>query len=166
VKKKLWKSNLDVSTNLRRTLPKLARAFFKQGNHALAKQRDWNEIHDFRIAIKRFRYTLELFEPHYGPGLATRIDELRQIQTLLGNANDLIVTAGLLEAVSGTELLRTEFKQKAEAKLKRARSWWRSNMANPDVEQRWVSYFQRPAGRPPAVARPALAKDAPLKVVR
>jgi hypothetical protein len=49
--------------------------------------------------------------------------------------------------------LRAELIQKAEAKLKRARSWWRSNMGNEAAAQRWISYLQRSAVRSQPVSK-------------
>ena len=164
LKKKLWRPDLDVNANLRRTLPKLTRAFFKRGNHALLKERDWPEIHAFRIATKRFRYTLELFASNYGPGIETRLNELRELQTLLGDANDFIVTAALLEKIDGTEAVRSQLTGKAEAKVRNARTWWRGNMGTEAAEQRWVSYFQRSVARMPAPAQPGPTRGAVSKV--
>ena len=164
--KKLWKPDLDVNANLRRSLPKITRAYFKTGDHAFAKTRDWAEIHKFRIATKRFRYTLELFSSHYGPGFKDRIEELKHLQDFLGSANDCIVTAGLLETVDGTESLQTELNEKAGAKLKRARAWWRANMGTEAAQQRWISYFQRSATRPPTASKPGPTQEAALKSPR
>jgi CHAD domain-containing protein len=163
VSKKLWKLPLDVNANVRRTLPKIARAYFKTGDHMFSKDRDWDELHDFRIETKRFRYTLELFSSHYGPGFKDRLEELKQLQDFLGSANDFIVAAGLLKTVDGTDALRAELHDKAGAKLKRARSWWRANMGTDAAQQRWVSYLQRPAARGSAASKPGPTQEAALK---
>jgi CHAD domain-containing protein len=150
-KKEIWSADLDVNANLRRRLPKLARKYFNRGQRALGANRDWDDIHEFRLATKRFRYTLELFRSQYGPGLDERIDELKQVQKLLGDVNDCIVTAGLLKPLPDTEELRAKLDAKAESKLKKLRSFWRANLDQGAVEQRWISYLQRFAGRPSAV---------------
>ena len=152
MKKKPWSDELDVTANLRRRLPKLARKYFSRSRYALAKKRGWDEIHEFRLATKRFRYTLELFRPEYGPGLEKRIDELKQVQKLLGDANDCMVTATLLEPLPDTAELRAELAATAESKLNKLRSWWRANLASKAAEERWVLYLRRFAGRPPAAA--------------
>ena len=162
--KKLWKPALDINANLRRTLPKIARNYFKSGDHTFTKNRDWDELHDFRIDTKRFRYTLELFSSHYGPGFKERLEELKQLQDFLGSANDFIVAASLLETVDGTEALRDELKDKGGAKLKRARSWWRANLGTAASQQRWISYLQRPTTRGSAASKPGPAQEAALKL--
>jgi CHAD domain-containing protein len=164
--KKLWKSSLDVSANVRRTLPKLARTYFKNGDRTFAKDRDWDELHDFRIETKRFRYTLELFSSQYGPGFKDRIEELKQLQDFLGSANDGIVAASLLESIDGTEAVRAELTHKAQVKLKRARSWWRANLGTEASQQRWISYFQRSTTRGSVASKPGPAQEAALKFPR
>jgi CHAD domain-containing protein len=130
----------------------MARKYFHRGQHALGAERPWEEIHDFRLATKRFRYTLELFRSQYGPGLDKRIDELKHVQKLLGEANDCLVTSALLEPIPDTEELRARLGVKAESKVQKLRSWWRANLSSELAEQRWVLYLQRFGGRPPAVA--------------
>ena len=150
-----WDAELDVGANLRRRLPRIARKYFRRGQHALGAERPWEEIHDFRLATKRFRYTLELFRSQYGPGLDKRIDELKHVQKLLGEANDCLVTSTLLEPIADTEELRAQLAMKAEAKVQKLRSWWRANLSSEVAEQRWVLYLQRFGGRQPAVAKKA-----------
>src|SRR5688572_16015704 len=112
-RKKLWRADLDVNANLRRRLPKMARKYFNRGHHALGSKRAWDEIHEFRLETKRFRYTLELFRSQYGPALDQRIEELKHIQKLLGDANDFMVTASLIESVPDSGELRAQFAAKA-----------------------------------------------------
>jgi hypothetical protein len=49
------------------------------------------QLHAFRLSAKRFRYTLELFEPMYGPMLAERVEQVRKIQSVLGERQDCVV---------------------------------------------------------------------------
>jgi CHAD domain-containing protein len=152
---KLWRPDLGVNENVARRLPKLAKKYFKSGHRALDKERDWKDVHSFRLETKKFRYTLELFRPQYGPGLEKRIDELKHIQTLLGDANDYVVTAGLLEPVAGSEPLRSRLAHKAETKVRELRSWWQENLGTDAVERRWILYFQR-LGTQTSAAKKAL----------
>ncbi len=143
MKKKLWRAKLDVGANLRRRLPKMAAKYFRRGRRALDGDRGWDNIHQFRLATKRFRYTLELFRTEYGPGLGKKIEDLRHIQTQLGDANDCIVTSGMLEPLPGTEELRAQLAAKADAKLNKLRLWWRANLGAEGAEERWIGYLQR-----------------------
>ncbi|MBD3183772.1 CHAD domain-containing protein [Candidatus Poribacteria bacterium] len=46
------------------------------------------EHHSMRIAVKRLRYTMEIFEPLYDDELKEPIKTMRKIQTLLGDIHD------------------------------------------------------------------------------
>jgi len=146
-KAKLWRADLDVNENLRRRLPKLARKYFNRGDRALSMRHGWDDIHEFRLETKRFRYTLELFRSQYGPALERRIDDLKHVQKLLGEANDCIVTSELLETLPGSEELRGHLTARAESKVKKLSTWWRANLRPEGKEDSWVEYLRRFAGR-------------------
>src|SRR5580692_6953009 len=57
----------SASENARSILPKMARRYFEAGRKAIEGKRPPGELHAFRLKTKRFRYTLELFSPLYGP---------------------------------------------------------------------------------------------------
>jgi hypothetical protein len=46
------------------------------------------ELHDMRIAAKRLRYTLELFRVCYPPSVEAAIEQVKEIQELLGQIHD------------------------------------------------------------------------------
>lgn len=52
-------------------------------------QPTWShELHDMRIAAKRLRYTLELFETQFGETGKQQIDRIKQVQEALGVLHD------------------------------------------------------------------------------
>ena len=53
------------------------------------------ELHELRIAAKRLRYTLELFEPALPGGAAEAIDDLKHLQDELGFVHDRDVLTDL-----------------------------------------------------------------------
>ncbi len=57
-----------------------------------------SELHRMRIAAKRLRYTLELFEPVVGKSLAEAIEAMKEVQELLGAIHDLDVMTPRLVA--------------------------------------------------------------------
>ena len=150
-KKKLWKGKQTLGENLRRRLPELARDYFAAGRVALAPGTTWDEMHQFRLATKRFRYTLESFRDAYGPGLQSRIEKLRGVQTFLGDINDLVVTSSMIaDQPDVVSALGT----KAEAKTIKLREWWSDVFDAPDQERRWTMYLSRYACRPPRTRKP------------
>ncbi|HEY4361549.1 MAG TPA: CHAD domain-containing protein [Bryobacteraceae bacterium] len=84
-------------------LPKLARDFSKAGTAAVRAQATYSEIHQFRLLVKRYRYTLEILG---GPDQLLGL--LRRLQEHLGAINDCVTTAELLDecGVQGVDLRR------------------------------------------------------------
>jgi len=145
---KEWKGKKTVRENLLRKMPNLVDEYFSAGDTALAPGTSWEEIHRFRLLTKRFRYTLEIFRSAYGPGLDTRIESLRNLQTLLGDINDSIVSFGMLEGVPGMETVRAHLREKADNKTVHLRTRWAEEFAPPAQRQRWRRYLTQYACRP------------------
>ena len=61
------------------------------------------ELHDLRIAAKRLRYTLEVFEDVLPEACAPIIKELEQVQEELGNLHDSDVMIALLRLCLGSQ---------------------------------------------------------------
>lgn len=60
-----------------------------------------HELHNMRIAAKRLRYTLEIFEETLPPECASIIQEITQIQEELGSIHDSDVMVALLQLSLG-----------------------------------------------------------------
>jgi CHAD domain-containing protein len=58
------------------------------------KGRAWPRLHQLRIAVKRLRYTLEIFEPFYGREMGRYISEAIALQRNLGRLREFDVWAG------------------------------------------------------------------------
>jgi CHAD domain-containing protein len=59
---------------------------------------DWSALHQFRIAGKKLRYTIELLSPAFGSELRRDLYPIvQELQEKLGNINDFVVGAALLE---------------------------------------------------------------------
>src|SRR5262245_35609467 len=91
-----WNGRQSAARNAAEKLPELARAFLAAGGDLEGKP--YREFHRFRLLAKRFRYTLEIFRPCYGPGLEQRIESLRTLQQHLGDLNDCAATEELVMA--------------------------------------------------------------------
>jgi len=76
-------------------LETLVENFFTAGKKA-ANSKDRDELHTFRIAAKRLRYTIELLDPKGGNDWLRR---LRVVQEQLGNMNDAFVAEQFLRAL-------------------------------------------------------------------
>jgi CHAD domain-containing protein len=161
--KKLWSDKRDLRDNLQSRLPKIAARYFEEGRRALKPGVSWDEMHRFRLQTKRFRYTLELFKPAYGPGLEKRIESLRKVQTYLGEINDAIVTAGMLSDMKDSEQAQKDLAARADSKTRKLRRFWSEEFAAEGAEEKWTKYLIQFAFRSSAKTRsqkPATAKTA------
>src|SRR5437763_13610052 len=68
-------------------------------------------LHNLRIAAKRLRYTLEIFEDVLPPATQSIADELAQIQDELGALHDSDVMIALLRLCMGGEDAGTAYEQ-------------------------------------------------------
>src|SRR5436309_980079 len=105
-------------------------------------------LHNLRIAAKRLRYTLEIFEDVLPPAAQSIADELAQIQDELGALHDSDVMIALLRLCMGGEDAGTAYeqalvqagKQKAKGNLL-LKPTLVANVLDPDVapsaEQRY-----------------------------
>jgi CHAD domain-containing protein len=167
--KNLWKDNMTLRRNLQRRFPKIVREYFAAGRAALEPGKTWTEMHQFRLESKRFRYTLELFRPAYGPGLERQIEAVKKVQTFLGDINDCVVTSGMLEAIPESEPVRAKLAEKADQKTQRLRKYWVEEFDAAQAEERWIQYLRtyvcrrRPARRAKAPAEEvAQVAEAPM----
>jgi CHAD domain-containing protein len=147
-----WIERQGAPANARRRLPGLAAEFFFLGRDLAARDNPSpGELHKFRLAAKRLRYTLELFRSCYGPALEARLDELKKVQTFLGDINDCAAAGRLAEALlpetSAHRARLDRFLQtRAAEETKGFRQYWRDQFDAPGRERRWVAYLAAATG--------------------
>jgi len=73
----------------------------------LAEAEDLEQHHAMRIAAKRLRYTMEIFQPVYEGRLDGFVKAMKGLQTLLGDIHDCDVWVEHLETFLGEERERT-----------------------------------------------------------
>jgi CHAD domain-containing protein len=143
-----WEGSRSVGENARDKLPELARSFFAAGRELGEGEPPLDALHRFRLLTKRFRYTLELFRPCYGPGLTRRIDSLRTLQQYLGEINDcataqeMLLDRDDLRKAERDRLLRY-LKELAEARMISFLHHWQEDFAQPKWERWWTDYLCR-----------------------
>jgi CHAD domain-containing protein len=146
------KPSQSVAENAREVLPKLARKYFQAGRDAVSEKRPPEELHGFRLETKRFRYTLELFRPVYGPQLDRYLSALRALQSALGKVSDY---QAIHRVVDGDRLLQGQIRQELKKKVKELRQEWRAFDAE-GVLKRWRTYLGGSHSKP----RQAISKTA------
>jgi CHAD domain-containing protein len=141
--KKIWNDDKSLSENLGKVLPKLTQEFFQHGQAAVKRGSSWRDLHGFRLAAKRYRYSLELFLPLYGPGLKVKVEVLRGLQRLLGQINDCVTARRLLKDIRGTEATRASLEKRMERKASELRRYWKEHFEPERTEAVWSTYLAR-----------------------
>jgi hypothetical protein len=169
-----WKTVESAGENARRILPGMAREFFALGRTAAGPASTPAQLHAFRLAAKRFRYTLELFEPMYGPMLAERLEQVRKIQSMLGDRQDCVVLGERLRKRAGeTGPLRdvlAKVTADGRALEEKFRRYWRESFDPAGAEALWIRYMERrpvePGAPVGAIRKIAIKKSAMKKSAR
>lgn len=138
-----WQRRESVAANLETALPALVRDFFGRGRQAAQAEKP-EELHQFRLAAKQFRYTLEFLKPAYDDSLAGYIDGIKKLQDYLGDINDCVTTRELLEGEQTEEAgrLRQYLERHQVKRTADFRKFWRGQFDSSEVEEQWVRYLR------------------------
>ncbi len=154
-----WDPAKDAAESAREVLPELAAGLFRAGRQAVSGATNLEALHQLRLLAKRFRYTVEVFQPLYGPGIQGRLKKLRALQQCLGDINDCATTRNLVASLDGKKKLpRTQpvmkWLDRREQELVDAfLAHWKAEFDAPGEEQRWLRYLRHYAGRGGGVRR-------------
>ena len=142
-----WNLTLSAGENAHRELPVLAREFFVLGRTAAKADASPVELHAFRLSAKRFRYTLELFTPMYGPGLKAKIELVRKIQGILGDRQDCAVLCERLKrhdrAPGPLHETLLKLSEKGRGLEEKFRRHWHDVFDAEGAEAAWMRYLSR-----------------------
>jgi CHAD domain-containing protein len=138
------KPALSVAENAREVLPKMARKYFRAGRDAMEEKRPAGELHAFRLQTKRFRYTLELFRPVYGPQLDRYLKALHELQGALGKISDY---QAIQRVVDGDRALEAQIRHVLTRKVKDLRHEWRAFDFDGQLK-RWRTYLAGEHSKP------------------
>jgi CHAD domain-containing protein len=151
-KQRRWDASKTAAENAAAVLPALTERLFERGRKAVESVDAADSLHGFRLRVKRYRYTLELFRPCYGPGMEKRLNQLKQLQDRLGVINDCAIAESLAERHDPAtwpgepEFLRF-LADRAEELAREFRAFWRESFDAPAEFQSWTRYFRYYAGR-------------------
>ena len=143
-----WRGSHTASANARAVLPALAEKYFQAGRKAADRKRSPRSLHRFRMETKRFRYSLELFRPVYGPTLDRYLKALHRLQDALGKVSDCQT---VLEMLKGDATRERELERSLKKHAKEFRREWRHFDSKGRLKQ-WKNYLGRVPSR--RVARP------------
>ncbi len=122
-------------------LPKLAARFFEAGDSA-ASHKSSEKLHEFRIRAKKFRYTLELFVPVYGPPAEEWIGQIKSVQTILGAVNDYRNLQTLAAEFEAGKKLTAALNRSERRKIREFRETWKDQFAGNSAQ--WVRALRAP----------------------
>jgi CHAD domain-containing protein len=141
-------TRMAVEQTARRILPRMAVDFVDRGNAACEAKTSAEKLHAFRIASKKFRYTLELFAPLYGAELASWRDSIKEIQTVLGDINDCVTVAQMLAEYKGTRAVEDWLKKRQRRKVEQFSRRWAEEFGEAGSVRERIRSLSRP-GQPP-----------------
>ena len=148
-------SKAPIGQAARQMLPGMAQDFFGSGDQAAGAKASPQELHRFRLASKKFRYTLELFAPLCGPSLNPKLEAIRSVQTILGDLNDLETVRNLLAQYEVAPSEAAWLKKKQRKKLVEFREHWATALAPAVERQGWIDFLKHVALEPRAAKKPA-----------
>jgi CHAD domain-containing protein len=136
-----WDASKDAAANARENLPALAAEYIAHGVVIATPEATLAELHTLRLATKHFRYTLEAFYPVYGKPLQRWLEQLRQVQTFLGEINDCRVAMERYKEDPEAEHFRTFVQARLETRRSEFLEYWRVHFGAPDRLRRWRRFL-------------------------
>jgi CHAD domain-containing protein len=146
----------SAAQNARLVLPKMARKYFEAGRKAIVGKRPPEELHGFRLKTKRFRYTLELFRPLYGPNLDRYLKALRELQSALGKVSDY---QAIQRVLASDRELKKQIEHTLKGKVKDLRHSWRVFDSDGHLK-RWRTYLSGEHSKPRERSKPKTKRAA------
>ena len=119
-----WDEKTGVLPNVQRELPRLIAAYFSRVRKVLAEDGSPRKLHKLRLASKRLRYTLELFETVYGNKTKPMMGSLKGLQAKLGAINDCATTLEMVRRDRGAADAVRRLAGKREAEF---RMYWKKH---------------------------------------
>jgi CHAD domain-containing protein len=99
---------------------RIGKDFLERGNDAASPKASPDDMHRFRIVAKKFRYTLELFQPSNA-----LVERIKRVSALLGDINDCVTAAEIVPP------LAAHLKKRQRRKTEEFRQYWASEFAKP-----------------------------------
>jgi CHAD domain-containing protein len=147
-------SRMAIAETARGILPKMAADFLDRGKGAAQAKLSPEKLHSFRIASKKFRYTLELFTPLYGTSLNAWLESVKGIQTVLGDINDCETVAQIIADYKGSGPAAGWLKKRQRRKVEQFSRIWLKEFGDAETVRtriRSLSHpgqaLRKPAGR-------------------
>ena len=146
-----------IEDNARSMLPRMAKEFLALGHAVAGTKVPPEKLHQFRIASKKFRYSLELCAPLYGVNLKRWIERMKRVQNLLGDINDCSTLLEMIPEQKEVRATRAWLKRRERRKIEDFRRWWQESYATPEVTRSWMRDLRNPPSA--AIKKPAVRAE-------
>ena len=139
----------------RQILCQMVKDFLKYGNEAASPTASLEDLHRFRIVARKFRYTLELFEPLHGSSASNRgVARIKRAQVVLDDINDCNTIASCLAQCDGGNRLAGRLRKGQRKKMEEFRQYWSEAFRDGEQLRRWIDHLGRPTARPRGTKKP------------
>lgn len=148
-----WRAALlpaDPDAADRRHLAKLARKFLTRGDNAASAKVSAEDLHAFRIDAKKFRYTLELFEPLHGAAAREWLAKLKPVQSALGDIQDCRTAREAVERLDGPAAVQEWLKKRQRRKTREFREVWLESFGSAAARRRLIAAVRHTPRKPVA----------------
>jgi len=152
-----------IDVTARRTLRRMMKDFFQHGNEAAGVKASAEDLHGFRLAAKKFRYSLELFAPLYGSSWDKGLAQIKAAQTLLGDVNDCASVAVLVSELGGSDQLAARLKKRQRRKTEEFRQYWDAEFRQGEQLRSWMDTLRLRAMKKPVARAVSASSAAPRK---
>lgn len=134
-----------IDTAAQSILPAMAKEHFRTGKGAAHKDASAEDLHQFRISGKHLRYTLDFFAPLYGASVNGLMDQLKEVQTLLGDVNDCATVQRLLRRLhsSGMKENLSALKKRQRRKMEQFRKHFAPEFSSAATLGRWQESLRK-----------------------
>ena len=138
-----WKGKVRVDECVAGVLPGVANEYFAAGEALFAGGKSPQEMHEFRLRTKHFRYTLELFEPRYGQKFSVLLKRLKPVQEALGDINDAATALAWLQPDESAKA-KQFLEKRIASKSKRFEQYWKTVFDKDGERVRWAKVLSQP----------------------
>ncbi len=148
-------ATVPVSEQLaQQTLCRMAKDFFEGGNAAANPKAAPAELHRFRIAAKKFRYSMELLAPMYGATLLRWLEKIKHAQALLGDINDYETVRQMVAPFKGSAEITAWLKKKERKSMAAFRKYWADEFGDRERARSCIEYLRHPAAKSRTLRKP------------
>jgi CHAD domain-containing protein len=145
------------------TLEPMLREFVSLGKKALRQEAAPKKIHRFRIAVKKLRYTFELFAPVYGTSLDGWLERIKALQAVLGTISDCETVRMMVERHGSDRGIESSFQRRVRRKLSEFRRGWADAFTDPSMQRVIGQLSQQAPRKSAAQAEPSVPEAARLR---